>query len=251
MSPDQSRQFTTAGESVPALVVTDFGLINETLMRGKPWEYNERIYAGWRMWDPWPVGCLLHVSGPTDNGGLTQAVWRDEAAERKYMSTIAIERFTNVVAELAREGADPPADILPLNLQLKRLAFGPLAAGFVDIGADLDGAAGRQFGTVMTAVDIHLGALADEQAEELWRWMGVGESIPANLIMRAVFLKDDELIETQIWASEEAARAFVEEALAPAAERVTGSKDTFATVLREIKRLVIGPDGLDPAYFAG
>lgn len=247
MNPDQSKTPDSAEGSVPAVVLGGFGLINETLMRGKDWAYNERVQAGWRMWDPWPDGCLLHVSGPTPDGGLTQAVWRDEAAEFAYMSTIAIERFTGVIAEMVKEGFEPPADVLPVNLELKYLAFGPLAERFVDIGADLDGAAGRQFGTVLTAVDLGLTALSGEQLEELWRTVGLGESVPADLIMRAAFVKDGESIETQIWASDEAAQRFVEAALKPAVTKIAGSGDAVSATFREIKRLAIAPTGLvDP-----
>lgn len=227
-----------------AVVVDGFKQVTETFMKDKPWEYNRRVYEIWRIFDPWPDGFLLHMAGPTDEGVVIQAIWRDAAAEASYMAEIGIERYTEIAHAMAGERPDAPADLLPQNLELRHLSFGPLAARFIDIGPDLDESSGKQLGTVMTAVDLEYAALSGEQTEQLWREAGLGATVPGDLIMRAVFVRDGGLVETQLWASEDAARGFVERTLAPAA-----APAEVPARYREIKRIAISSSGLDPARF--
>lgn len=234
---------------VPAVQVTGYSLINETLMRDKSWAYNRRVYELWRIWDPWPPASLLQISGPTDTGALTQAVWRDQAAEHAYMSKQGAERFTDVVRTLIAEGEHPLADVLPINMALSYVALGPLARGFIDIGADLDESAGLQLGTVLTAVDLDHSALGAQHSAELQEVAGPLDSIPGELIVRLLHTKDDALRETQVWASEGAARGFLEGRYLPEAERIAGRPDAVDVTPRVIKRLAISSHGVDPARF--
>jgi hypothetical protein len=235
--------------SSQAVVVDGFSMVNETLMDGKSWEYHRRVYELWRIWDPWPPASLLQLSGPTERGSVTQAVWRDLAAEREYMSNEGVERFTEVARVLAEERVDPPADLLPVNFELEFVAFGPSARGFIDIGADLDEAAARQFGTVLTAVDLDYSALSAEQTQQLMDAAGLGATIPGDMVLRFGYLQDGALHETEVWRSEQAARAFVDELLQPEAARIAGTPEAIGFTVREVKRLAISSSGLDPARF--
>lgn len=226
--------------AAPPLVPAGFTMANETFMEGQPWAYNQRIYELWRIWDPWPRGCLLQMTGPTELGVLVQAVWESEEAEQKYMAKIGIDRYTDCIRQLGGEFGERPADVLPTSYELHQIAFGPLADRFADIGADLDEARGKQFGTVLTAVDFDLSAIGVSGADELADATGLSRELPGELILRMVLLLDDQIKETQLWTSEQAAREFADGALATAAQM----HDPLPASYREIKRLAICGDSL-------
>lgn len=242
---DQASNSPDPGNA-PSVEVDGFALLTETLLEGKAWEYNQKLFPIWRIFDPWPEGYLLHIAGPTDAGVYIQAIWRDRAAENDYMSKIGIERYTEVARVFTEQGIDTPADLLPSNHELSLLALGPLASKFVDPGPDLDESACRQFGTTITALDIGFGALSDDQIRELWRAMDLDENMPGEMILRIAADYDGEFKESQIWISEEAANRFFTEQLAPVAETIAGTGVTLNARTREIRRLAILSSELTP-----
>lgn len=229
-----------------AFRVEGFALVNDTLMRGKSWEYNRRLYEAWAIYDHWPSTSLLQIGGPTDEGALVQAVWTHDGAEREYMTQVGAERFTEAVRVLTEELGAPPADILPLNMELYEVVFGPLARHFIDIGADLDESAGRSLGGQLTALDLDLSALDADQTEAFRRAAGLGgATVPEDLILRLSLNREGAIEETLLWPTEDLAKSFTEQVIVPAAHEATGHPDAVPVRRREIKRLAISSAATD------
>ncbi|MGB1583589.1 MAG: hypothetical protein ACPHCI_07355 [Solirubrobacterales bacterium] len=240
-----------AGDRVPAVVVTGFELLTETAI-GAPWEYNRRVYEIWGIYAHWPAGFLLHMAGPSSDGVMIQSVWRTSEQESTYMAEVGIERYTEVTRVLSEEGSEHPVDLLPVNNKLERLTFGPLAKHFVDIGPDLDESAGKQFGTVLTAVDIRLPGISTDQQERLWTELRLANEAHPDLIVRIQVTDDTETRDTHLWVSERAAREFVESQLTPLLAQIAEPEAAAPVVeFRPIRRLAIGSSELDRGLFDG
>lgn len=212
-----------------------------------PWEYNRRVYEIWQIYAHWPAGFLLHMAGPSKDGVMIQSVWKDADAESTYMAEVGIERYTEVARVMTVQGTAPPVDLLPVNCRLAHLAFGPLAANFVDIGPDLDESTGRQFGTELTAVDIRLPGFSAEQQDSLWQELGVVDGTPPEMIVRLQVEDSVELRDTQLWVSGDHARAFVNTELLPAVAAIAGDDAPQPLIdYRPIRRLAIGTREFNP-----
>lgn len=236
-------------ERVPAVIASDHELLTETGMDA-PWEYNQRVYEIWAIYDHWPSGFLMHMAGPCAAGVMIQSVWRTPEHESTYMAEVGVERYTEVARVMTVEGSSPPVDLLPANNKLERLAFGPLAKHFIDIGPDIDGAAAKQFGTQLTAIDIRLPGLSDDERQELWRQLDLVDNVAPELIVRVQLSDDDGLRDTHLWVSEQAARAFVENELLPALSELFGpGADPPVLEFRPIPRLAISSSEIDPQRF--
>ena len=233
-------------ERVRALVIDDFSLMTETLMDA-PWEYNARVYEIWAMFDNWPEACLFHMSGPSEFGVTIQAVWASSKHERTYMGKVGIERYTEVARVMTSEGTAPSVDLLPNNHPLTHLSLGPLAANFIDIGADLDGAVGRQFGGQITAVDVQIPALGKAELDAFWEALDLVESADPESIVRVQFAGESGPRDTLLWTTEQAARRFVDAELLPAVAEIGGPRAVLE--IRPVVRLAIGSSALDPARF--
>lgn len=243
-STQASDQGSSPQGAARATVLDGFDLFTDTHLVDTPWEVNRRIYEAWRIFDPWPRGLLFHLAGPTGTGVRIQSVWRSAQHESEHMTTIGAERFTDVVGVLVGELGISVPDMLPVNSQLRSVSFGPLARNFVDIGPDLDESVGRQFGTVLTAVDFDHGSLADDQLNDLWQQTGTGESSPEAMITQFSWRVGEATYETQLWQSEELARAHVEGVLGPQLARVGRSAEELAIGYREITRMAIASSEL-------
>ena len=245
------------GTRVPAVVVSGYELSIETIIDAS-WEYNRRQYELWRIFDPWPAGFLLHVAGPAEDTVPVQAIWRNYEVQSQYMADVGVHRFTEVVRVMTEEHGGRQAalaDVEPVHRKITHLGFGPLALGFIDIGPDLDESAGRQLGTVLTAIDIKIEALNAASTDELWRKLRLVEQIDTELIMRLQETEDSEgngdLRETQVWSSEAAARRFVDDELFPQLRDCGVAPEAFPEIeFREIRRLAISSAELDPRRFA-
>lgn len=237
-------------ERVAAVVVNDFELLTETGMEA-PWSHNQRVYEIWGIYAHWPEGFLLHMAGPSKIGVMIQSVWRSNEHESTYMAEVGVERYTEVARVLSVDDHEHPADLLPVNTRLAHLSFGPLAEHFVDIGPDLDESAGKQFGTELTAIDILLPSLSAEQQAILWDELDLVDNAAPDLILRIQIDDGTQLRDTQLWKSEDAARAFVEHELLPRVAAIAG-EDAEEPVIdyRPIRRLAIGSSEFDPGRFA-
>lgn len=147
---------------------------------------------------------------------------------------------------------DDPVDLLPVNNKLERLTFGPLAKHFIDIGPDLDESAGKQFGTVLTAVDIRLPGISADQQDRLWAGLRLVNEAHPELIVRIQTTDDAETRDTHLWVSEGAARDFVESQLIPLLAQIAGPEAAEPVVeFRSIRRLAIGSSELDRGLVDG
>lgn len=246
---------------VPSVVVTDCELGIETKIDAD-WEYNRRQYELWEIYNHWPSGFLLHVAGPIDDGVMVQAIWQNYSIQSAYMAEIGVHRFTEVVRVMTKEGGGdqtPLADVEPVHRSITHLSFGPLAAQFIDIGADLDESAGVKLGSVLTAFDVQIESLDEPSTLALWSDLNLVEQIDPQLIMR---LQDADpetegegaatsLRETQVWSSKGAAERFVHEQLYPQLAQTGASRAQLPEIkFREIRRLAISSGELNPQRFA-
>lgn len=230
---------------VPAVIVEGFTLGTEVPLDAD-WNFNRRLYELWAIYEHWPEGYLLSLSGPDANGVMIQAIWRSQDHERNYMTTVGVERYTEAVRVLSEEGYRP-VDVLPQNKQLTSLIFGPLAKEFIDIGADLDEAAAKRLDMTLTAIDLVVNGFSGEDDRALWAQLDLTENCDPRLVMRLAVSHDGSIKNTLVWSSEEAAREFVDQQLIPAiAEIAPGSEQSARVELREIKRLAIGSSELAP-----
>ncbi len=230
---------------VPAVIVEGFTLGTEVPLDAD-WNFNRRLYELWAIYEHWPEGYLLSLSGPDAKGVMIQAVWRSQDHERNYMTTIGVERYTEAVRVLSEENYRP-ADVLPQNRLLTSLTFGPLAKQFVDIGPDLDEAAAKRLGTTLTAIDLVVDGFSGDDDRALWAQLDLAENLDPRLLMRLAVSYDESVKNTLVWSSEQAAREFVDQQLLSAISQVSpGSEQTAQVELREIKRLAIGSSELTP-----
>ncbi len=230
---------------MPAVIVEGFSLGTEVPLAAD-WNFNRRLYELWAIYEHWPEGYLLSLSGPDADGVMIQAVWRSQDYERDYMTTIGVERFTEAVRVLSEEGFRP-VDVLPQNRLLTTLTFGPLAKEFVDIGADLDEAAARRLGMTLTAVDLVVDGFSDADDHALWLQLDLVENCDPGIVMRLAVSYDESIKNTLVWSSEQAAREFVDQQLLPAVAEISpGSEQSARVELREVKRLAIGSSELTP-----
>ena len=230
------------GERAPALRSSGFELSVESRLKAD-WLYNRRLYEIWAIYDHWPDGMLLNIAGPSADGVIIQAMWKNAETQDEYFGRLGIERFTEVVRQLATATEPNPviADLEPVHRSIILLSFGPLAHAFTDIGADLDESAAHFYGTTPVAVDIRFPGIEIEQIDTLWRSLRLVDELPPRLIVRLQEIGGlGAVLETQTWLSEADARAFVEQELTPAFNELNASGDgRMECTYREIKRIAI------------
>ena len=236
------------GERVPVMRTTGFELSVESRMN-VDWLYNRRLYEIWAIYDHWPEGMLSSIAGPSSDGVIIQALWKNAEKQDEYFGRLGIERFTEVVRQLTTASEPNPviADLEPIHRSLTHLSFGPLARAFTDIGADLDESAAHFYGTTPVALDIRFPGVKTEQIEALWSDLRMVDELPPRLIVRMQEVGSlGVILETQTWLSEDDARAFVRQELTPAfdALKISG-EGRMECAYREIKRIAISSHELD------
>lgn len=233
---------------MPALRSSGFELSVESRLKAD-WLYNRRLYEIWAIYDHWPDGMLLNIAGPSADGVVIQALWKDAETQDEYFGRLGIERFTEVVRQLATAAEPNPviADLEPVHRSIGHLSFGPLAHAFTDIGPDLDESAAHFFGTTPVAVDIRFPGFESEQVDGLWRNLRLVDELHPRLIVRLQEVgRMGVILETQTWLSEDDARAFVERELTPAFEDLNSSGNGgIECTYREIKRIAISSREFD------
>lgn len=239
-------------ERVPSVRPHGYDLSVESKM-AVDWLYNRRLYEIWAIYDHWPAGMLYNIAGPSVDGVIIQALWTNAEAQDAYFGQLGIERFTEVVRQMATTAEPNPviADLEPVHRRVTHLSFGPLARAFIDIGADLDESAAHFYGTTPVAIDIRLHATETAVVGELWRGLDLVESIHPRMIVRTQ--EEGRVgvpLETQVWLSEIEARRFVSDELAPAFEKMKLPSECRLDVqYREIKRIAISSSELDTSLF--
>lgn len=236
------------GERVPVTRTTGFELSVESRMN-VDWLYNRRLYEIWAIYDHWPEGMLFNIAGPSSDGVIIQALWKNAEKQDEYFGRKGIERFTEVVRQLATASEPNPviADLEPIHRAITHLSFGSLARAFTDIGADLDESAAHFYGTTPVALDIRFPGVETEQVEELWRDLRLVDELHPRLIVRMQEVGSlGAILETQTWLSEDDARTFVSQELTPAfdALKISG-EGRMECAYREIKRIAISSRELD------
>lgn len=218
------------------------------------WPYNRRLYEIWAIYDHWPIGMLYNIAGPSSDGVIIQAVWSNITDQDSYFGKLGVERFTEVVRAMATAEDPIPviADLEPNHRKVTHLSFGPLARAFIDIGPDLDESAVHFYKTNPVAIDIKLHMVDPRQISALWRGLQLEEAVHPRMIVRTQERGVVGLpLETQVWLSEEDARAFVADELTAAFKALELPPESRLDVTyRELKRIAISSDELDPSSLA-
>ncbi|MFT4048698.1 MAG: hypothetical protein QM648_02535 [Solirubrobacterales bacterium] len=175
---------------------------------GMSWEYSNAVHESFRFHEDWPEGLLVYLLGESEAGHRSAGIWTGPQAEQAFFAKIAIDVLTDSVHEL---GA-PASDFEPVGRSVNRLLLTPDCYAFADIGPDPDGASVRALGTDPATVRIDITALDLPDHASAAEQLGS----PDGLLMAMTEDEAGGAIETQVWASEKAAREALNEIYLPA-----------------------------------